>query len=157
MMKVSFVISESQAITPCPESFPLAETLPMSAGRRQRLLVVDGLAETEEVLRAIFEPRGMEIDRVRANSDRAACDTQDANVIVLHEETTAQPAAGRKSSDVPRVIIGRMERTQPTPRNGVTAASSSERFLAEPFHYGELVQAIEDLLAGGEASDARAA
>ena len=155
MMKVLFVISESQAITPSPET--PAQTIPMTADRRQRLLVVDGLAETEEVLRAIFEPRGMEIDHVKAKSNDSSCETQDANVIVLHEETTGQPVTGRHSSDVPRVIIGRMERTQPTRRAEASAASSSERFLAEPFHYGELVQAIEDLLADGEASDARAA
>ena len=152
MMKVSFVISESQAISPPPES------LPLSADRRKRLLVVDGQSETTEVLRAIFEPRGMEIDRVKAETNRESGNNQEANLIVLHEETNVSSMPDDQPSAVPRVIIGRMERSQPRQASKPNPdTSSSERYLSEPFHYGELVQAIEDLLADAETNQLRAA
>ncbi|WP_166824997.1 hypothetical protein [Thalassoroseus pseudoceratinae] len=130
----------------------------MSADRRKRLLVVDGQAETTEVLRAIFEPRGMEIDRVKAETNRVSGNDQEANLIVLHEQTDASSKSDDQRSAVPRVIIGRMERSQPRQASKPTPESgSSERYLSEPFHYGELVQAIEDLLADADTDQQRAA
>ena len=152
MMKVLFVISESQAIAPSPEC------LPLPTDSRKRLLVVDGQSETAEVLRAIFEPRGLEIDRVKADTNRHTDAEQNANVVVLHEASNSHAASGSGTSDVPRVIIGRMERTRSSRSVSVTdAPSTSERYLAEPFHYGELIQAIEDLLADDSSQQNRAA
>ena len=41
---------------------------------KQRVLVVDGLSETEEVLRAVLEPRGLMVDRIRSEvAQRLIC------------------------------------------------------------------------------------
>ena len=108
----------------------------------QRILVVDGLSETEEVLKAVLEPRGMQVDRV---SRLAPCkpdrDPSAPSVIVLHAED--QPDGAHVAdgwNTVPRVIIGS------TRAPGKPADNSSERYLQGPFQYGELIQAIESLL-----------
>jgi DNA-binding NtrC family response regulator len=114
----------------------------------QRVLVVDGLAETEQVLRAVLEPRGLAVDRVR----RAQVRPDDLvrrcppHVVVLHLDDAPAEGAGTasKSSDawanVPRVLIGETEASPP-------ARNAGEHFLEKPFQYGELIQAIERLLA----------
>ena len=103
----------------------------------QRVLVIDGLPETEQVLKAVLEPRGLEVDRIR--SHEAAESRADApNVVVIHEN---EPAGTSKAwQNVPRVIIGSVT----MPANG---QPTDEHRLRAPFQYGELVQAIERLLA----------
>jgi DNA-binding response OmpR family regulator len=107
--------------------------------------VVEGLAETEEVLRAVFEPRGMQVSRVRAHeplTDHSAA----PSLIVLHEDSPPAVPQGQALRDVPRVIIGSASvPTSAAPRH-------TEQYLQKPFHYGELIAAIESLLDRPDAS-----
>ncbi|MDA1013061.1 MAG: hypothetical protein O3A00_01250 [Planctomycetota bacterium] len=99
----------------------------------QHLLVVDGLAETKEVLKAVFEPRGLNVDRIRGHDDRRR-DSR-ANLVVLHED--ASQIEVNRWQHLPRVVIGSARLTVP---------NSGECRLREPFQYPELIQAIESLL-----------
>jgi DNA-binding response OmpR family regulator len=108
----------------------------------QRVLVVEGLAETEQVLRAVLEPRGLHVNRVRAMHsahDEQRGETPRAAVLVIDAD---EPSAGDLAAwdGAPRVILG----TTSVP--AWTAAS--DHFLQKPFHYGELIAAIERLLSG---------
>ena len=114
----------------------------------QRVLVVDGLAETEEVLRAVLEPKGLEVDRIRgAGHGRIARQQLAAkrppSVVVLHVEEGLEPI-----SDV-RGLAGRPpdsdrchEDRRPRP-----AVATVEHYLEKPFQYGELIRTIERLSA----------
>lgn len=111
--------------------------------RAPRVLLVDGPRETRDVLEAIFEPRGVAVDRVRSDAgdlrriDSAPSTDVDANaedsprVVVLHEDSPAETAW----ADVPRIVIGRAHL-------GAVGSQS----LPQPFEYGELVRAIESVL-----------
>lgn len=110
----------------------------------QRVLVIDGLSETEEVLRAVLEPRGLHVQRIRgSHSAPAAADAPPPSVIVLHDESHAARAPQWKH--VPRVIIGSATFPERAP-----TADRRQQYLAKPFHYRELIAAIEQLLATGE-------
>ena len=99
-----------------------------------RVVVVDGLTETAAVLRAVFEPRGHQVDRVRGFEFASRDATAAARVLVLHDDG---PARGLLPGDARRVVIGRH----------ATVAAPGERRLTHPFQYPELVRAIEALLA----------
>lgn len=107
----------------------------------QRVLLIDGLSETETVLRAVLEPRGHQVQRVRGQDSAEACRSSGRpNVLIVHEETA--PGAPRSRSrwpNVPRVIIGSAERADSGEQN-------EAHRLQFPFHYRELVQAVERLL-----------
>ena len=108
----------------------------------QRVLVVDGLAETEEVLKAVLEPQGLEVNRIRTHFARTA-PTHQPHVVILHEDHNASDSPADDSwPDVPRVIIGsvRVPRTE-------AGKDSREHYLSQPFHYRDLIQAVEQLLA----------
>lgn len=115
----------------------------------QRVLVVDGLAETEQVLKAVLEPRGLHVDRVRRGAPtyspsesarpRSVTAPVRPNVVVLHEDQ--EDAGGLDPwGQVPRVIIGSV-RMPDRPENG------APEYLPHPFQYRELIGAIERLLA----------
>ena len=112
----------------------------------QRLVVVDGVPETVQVLRAVFEPRGHQVDRVRAFEFARLADEPDG-VLVLHDDGARPPATS--NGRVPRVIIG-----------SIAAAAESDRLpdagprLSQPFHYAELIRAVESLLAEGPEREA---
>ncbi len=108
----------------------------------QRVLVVDGLAETEEVLRAVLEPRGLEVERVRAAGAGAFAAKHRPSVIVLHVDDGRAPAHDGWR-DVPRVLIGATDEF--ASHSGVRG--EGEQYLEKPFQYGELIRAIERLLA----------
>lgn len=111
----------------------------------QRVLVVDGLAETEQVLKAVLEPRGLHVDRVRRGTPPLSCTEEPKkrapvaarpNVLVLHEDV--EDAGGLDQwGQIPRVIIGSMR---------VPERSDSGEYLPHPFQYRELIGAIERLL-----------
>jgi DNA-binding response OmpR family regulator len=115
----------------------------------QRVLVVDGLSETEEVLKAVLEPRGLKVDRIRTRrltssqyttSARANTAAPQVQVVVLHEEeVTLEGNVAQRDSwgQTPRVIIGSAK---------VAATGAGEHYLQKPFQYRELIQAIERLL-----------
>lgn len=111
---------------------------------KQHVLVVDGLSETEEVLRAVLEPRGLSVDRVRsAASDELAAHAR-PSVMVLHVDEEPASAAPEGWHHVPRIVIGA------TKINDTCEATSGEHYLEQPFQYGELIRTIERLLAAVE-------
>lgn len=97
----------------------------------QQLLVVDGLTETKEVLKAVFEPRGLNVNRVRGDVEQQQ--NSPPNLVVLHEDA---PTATHWKH-VPRVVIG-------SKRFSVARADAC--YLRAPFQYPELIQAIESML-----------
>ena len=108
----------------------------------QHVLVMDGLSETEDVLKAVFEPRGLQIRRVSGKRD---CESDPAanppSLIVIHsEELQKRPQEAERFNNVPRVIIGTADLPEPDNRG------SGEQYLKQPFQYQELIQAIERLL-----------
>jgi DNA-binding NtrC family response regulator len=113
----------------------------------QRVLVVDGLAETEEVLRAVLEPKGLEVDRIRGGDRDAFARRQLSkkhrpSVVVLHvEEGLEQFPASDGWQDVPRILIGG------TKTGDSARLATLEHYLEKPFQYGELIRTIERLLA----------
>lgn len=105
----------------------------------QRLVVVDGVPETAQVLRAVFEPRGHRVDRIRAYElDQFAQDPR--NLLVLHQEDTPPAPAPPQLPTTPRVIIGSL-----SAEDARDSPTSSPR-LQQPFHYAELIRAVESLL-----------
>jgi CheY-like chemotaxis protein len=113
----------------------------------QRVLVVDGLSETEEVLRAVLEPKGLEVDRVRGigtgvfSRGRLAAKER-PSLVVLHVEDGPVPIRTPDGwQDVPRIVIGATKDAPPS------RLSAVEHHLEKPFQYGELIRTIERLLA----------
>ncbi len=109
-------------------------------GNGQHVLVVDGLSETEQVLKAVLEPRGMQVDRVRGRS-AAARSARRPSVVVLHEESCEEPS-DLDWGDIPRIVIG----TAVVPDS---AEGTDGDYLPQPFHYGRLIAAIERALDRG--------
>lgn len=105
-------------------------------GKSSSILVVDGPSETTEVLRAVFEPRGHAVNRVRQSQlsgDRSQC----PRLVVWHTSEFDEPSATDRFAGIPRVVIGRVRLTEPSP---------AARRFAQPFEYCELLSAIESLL-----------
>tara|TARA_R110002167_G_scaffold64898_2_gene183463 strand:+ start:1071 stop:1430 length:360 start_codon:yes stop_codon:yes gene_type:complete len=115
----------------------------------QRVVVFDGLNETEEVLKAILEPQGCSVDRVRQrNANDLDCPCEIPSIVVVHdddlnESTTSQPGW----NEVPRVVIGSVRK----PKN--TSSGQTTRFLMQPFQYAELIDSIESLLQQSPGND----
>jgi DNA-binding response OmpR family regulator len=114
----------------------------------QRIVVVGGLAETEQVLKAVLEPRGLQVERIRDrefSDDRAS--VAPPRIVVLHHDDPPSERAVRvrvaRWEDVPHVIIGSAEFAEP-------AVDGNGQFLPKPFHYRELIGAIEQLLSEPE-------
>jgi hypothetical protein len=109
---------------------------------KQRVLVVDGLSETEEVLRAVLEPRGLMVDRIRSTGTEELAAKRRPSVMVLHvdeEPATTAPPAGWQN--VPRILIGAAKVSD------ACNCPTAEHHLEHPFQYGELIRTIERLLA----------
>lgn len=110
---------------------------------RQCIVMVDGLSETEAVLKAVLEPKGLQVNRVRGDfADSENATDLKPNLVIVHGDPSPDPTTPTHPWDeVPRVIIG-------TARVSVSAADASDRrqYLQQPFQYSELIQAIERLL-----------
>ena len=103
----------------------------------QRVLVVDGFSETQEVLRTVFGPRGTEVERMDLATPAAQPD-----VVVIDVET-AHPSECSAWDGVPQVIIGSADVSPlDSPRD-----NDRHCYLEKPFRYPELIQAVERLLA----------
>lgn len=113
----------------------------------QRVLVVDGSSETEEVLKAVLEPHGLEINRIRTHLPQNLQDASPPHLVILHEEAVEKSSSVAKAwPDVPRLIIGSV--TLPDrERRVVSESKPREEYLSLPFHYRDLIQAVETLLA----------
>ena len=106
---------------------------------RQEVVVVDGSPETEEVLRAVFEPRGLDVVRVNSSSRTWRGGVDEASLLVLHgEEPAGAPSDQGPGTGVPRVFIGRIPRD-------VAPTEAHCRCLPVPFQYADLISAIEEL------------
>lgn len=109
----------------------------------QRVLVVDGLAETEQVLKAVLEPQGLKVNRIRTHFPQDVPSPLPPHVVILHEDPSDEfPAQAESWADVPRVIIGSVA----VSRSEAPKSGPREQYLSQPFHYGELIQAVETLL-----------
>lgn len=102
-------------------------------GLRQ-VLVVGGASDTETVLKAVLEPRGMSVERSRGGVRRA----HSPEIVVIDLDVESDPAvAASRWMASHRILIG-----SETP----DSIADRERFLAKPFQFPELVQVIEELL-----------
>jgi hypothetical protein len=108
--------------------------------RGQKVVVIDGVPETAQVLRAVLEPRGHRVERVRG-FDPAAATPAPGSVLVLHDDGASDVGRRHKYGTAPRVVIGSVT-SEPQP----TSAPGEQR-IAQPFHYAELIRAVESLLA----------
>jgi CheY-like chemotaxis protein len=119
------------------------------------VLVVDGLPETTAVLKAVLEPRGLHVERLRSadpprraerprttHADRSD-EEADPAVVVLHAD--AECAASRlpatQWAGTPRVIIGTIEANETAAR-----PAPGTCLLPHPFDYRDLLGAIDRLL-----------
>jgi hypothetical protein len=98
-----------------------------------RVLVVDGLAETEAVLRAVLEPQGAAVERRRTAAEPYA-ESSPPQVLVVDLDDDAHDHA--VWPDVPRVMVGSVR----------VSGERGERFLEKPFHYPDLVRMVRSLL-----------
>ena len=110
----------------------------------QRVLVVNGIPETEAVLKAVFERRGHHVQRVRSGPAQGSWPTSErpSVVVVDADETDGDPVG--LWSNVPRVVLA--DRTIAAGRFAVSDATRDALFLEKPCQYPELVRAIEQLL-----------
>ena len=112
-----------------------------------RVLIVDRSAESREVLRTILESRGaatLEADRPEQAIPLATRFRPDLIVLDADSDQSAGVAtenlravAGR--TDTPIVILGTLRRPQGQLPPG--------QIVAKPYHYGQLLRKIDDLLA----------
>jgi CheY-like chemotaxis protein len=124
---------------------------------RERILVVDEVSDTAEVLQAVLEPRGVTVNRITRWGQTESSTAENRPAVVVYDaESSADgaPTTGGNWHGVPQIIIGtmRVDRTSDTGNSGSQAAApdSARRYLQKPFHFAELVQAIEDLIAPRE-------
>ncbi len=114
----------------------------------QCVLVVDRMTETADVLRAVLEPRGVRVEEpepgAAAPLDRP---TVNLSVVVVDEETAqVRGIDGHEWRHVPRVVIGSMSLPD-APREEQASDGVRERRLSKPYHYADLLRAIEALIA----------
>ncbi len=108
-----------------------------------RLFVYDDSVELTEVLEAVYEPRGLCVERIRSN-DGAPAQEHSGNSI----QVMASGASGLRSTGSGRcVVIGRFGfedcDTQP-------GHADSRYRLRSPFHFRDLISAIDQLLDSGD-------
>ena len=117
--------------------------------RRASLLIVDESSDSIEVLRTIFELRGVSIFEADA-ADRGLASIRQHGPDVVVLDLELEPEADRKkllqeafesesrARDSDLVILGKAARPTALP---------ADHIVAKPYHYGPLVRTIEQLLA----------
>jgi CheY-like chemotaxis protein len=116
---------------------------------------VDDVSDTADVLQAVLEPRGVTVNRVspRGRSEASTVANRPAVVVYAAESlTNGTPPADGRWHGVPQIIIGTMRIAHSadsafTGGHDLAASDSERRYLQKPFHYAELVQVIEALIA----------
>lgn len=104
------------------------------------VLVVDGISDTEAVLKAVLEPRGTHVERTRGTLvSRRQGQSASPHVVVIDLDDETADATASCFGDSHRILIGSMKLK--------ATVEDRDRFLAKPFQYPELLQTIEDLLA----------
>lgn len=113
---------------------------------RYQVLVIDGLEDTGEVLKAILEPRGLLVEQVRSDDllhRTPSCQTP--HLIVFHaEDSKAMKTLGRWE-DIPQIVIGSIPGDQSKETAG-SKTSGNRCYLSKPFEFRDLLSAIEDRL-----------
>ena len=106
---------------------------------RHEVVVVGGLPETEEVLRAVFEPRGVDVVSLSTSESSCPVSLEESRVLVVHRTERPDEAheIGERTT-APRVFIGRFS---PEGSHGDDRC----RCLPVPFQYADLISAIEEL------------
>ena len=103
--------------------------------RGQSILVVDGLSETTEVLKAVFEPRGHAVNRVRQTQLDVRLAVQ-PGVVVWHANDADDRSRQGRFDSVPQIVIGK----------ACISDTPQTRRFSQPFQYRELLQAVESAL-----------
>lgn len=99
-----------------------------------RVLVIDRESDTAAVLQAVLEPLGAVVAHQR--HDESAASQRSPEIAVIDVDQAYDDV--RVDATAGRILIG--SRRVPTGR-------WNDHFLEKPFHFPELVEAIEDLLA----------
>lgn len=108
----------------------------------QHIVVFDGLNETEEVLKAVLEPQGCRVNRLRKQNTNEVSNYQKTpSIIIMHDDDSSDSTTNQLGwNEVPKVVIGSVKASKPVD------TSVSTRFLVQPFQYAELIDSIESLL-----------
>lgn len=112
----------------------------------QRVLVVEDVSDTAEVLRAVLTPRGVHVDRIRAGRlapSEPAVPGAPAVVVIDMEPSEVGLSPGSSWDDIPQVIIGSARLPPAPPRE---EGQPERQYLRRPFEYAELVRAIEKFI-----------
>ena len=121
---------------------------------RDRVLVVDEISDTAEVLQAVLEPRGVTVNRVCRWGQNESLTVENRPAVVVYDVESladgALPASGNWHG-VPQIIIGTIRLFKSdganSDRNEPAAPDVQRRYLQKPFQFAELIQAIEALIA----------
>jgi len=108
----------------------------------QHVVVFDGLNETEQVLKAILEPQGCRVNRIRKqHSGDITFADEVPSIVVVHDDDVSHYSTNKPGwNKVPKIVIGSVKKRPSSNSN------ESTHFLVQPFHYAELVDSIESLL-----------
>lgn len=108
----------------------------------QHVVVFDGLNETEQVLKAILEPQGCRVNRIRKqHSSDIASSSEAPNIVVMHDDDASHYTKNKPEwNEVPKIIIGSVK------KESRSNSDQSTRFLVQPFQYAELIDSIESIL-----------
>jgi hypothetical protein len=107
---------------------------------------VDEVTDTAEVLQAVLEPRGLTVNRVsRLDQTNLPPVAMRPAVVVLNAESCdrANCPGWAELQAVPQVVIGTVRIS-----GAISPSSAERRYLQKPFHFADLVQAVEALIAG---------
>jgi CheY-like chemotaxis protein len=113
-----------------------------------RVLIVDELAESREVLSVLLARRGTTTIEARRPDEAARlAELHDVDLIVLDADSdrsaagvaTARLEAAASLRGTPIVILGTLRQGSP--------GTDRDQIVAKPYHYGPLVRKIEGLLA----------
>ena len=112
-----------------------------------RILIVDESADSREVLSMLLARHGATtIEARRPNQAIALADQEPVDLIVFDAESdrsdsgsgTDDLKAAASRNGTPIVILGTVRNRKKRPEEG--------QFLAKPYHYGQLINKIENLL-----------
>ena len=124
---------------------------------RYKILVIDGLADTGKVLKAVLEPRGMLVEQVRSGDlKNRESSRQTPHIIVFHTDDASTIESFHQWKNIPRIVIGPVaeEKSNKTPNNKTT---DRHYYLQKPFEFHDLLCAIEERLHVVESLSAKAA
>jgi hypothetical protein len=109
----------------------------------QTLLVYDDAVETSEVLKAVYQPRGLSVQRVTSRTMAQTGSSPETSLMVVNSGSFYR-MPGRESRL--SVVIGRLDVDDDSLQTA--AAGDGERTCRLPslFDYRELVSAIDRLL-----------